>query len=354
MGLTELVDSHAVKTGLCVAGDEGKVRCLACAHRCEIVPGGRGICRMRFNRNGELFVPFGYVSSLACDPVEKKPFFHLLPGGNALSFGMLGCNFSCSFCQNSNISQSLRDTDAVSPIREVSPQELLASAASCDADIVVSTYNEPLITAEWAKAVFEEAGKKGLLRAFVSNGFAGPEVVEYMRPAIDAWKVDLKGFDDAKYRAVTGGRLAPVLETIKLIYAADIWLEIVTLVVPGFNDTQKELTAMAEFIASVSPEIPWHVTAFHPDYKMQDADSTSPELLERAANAGAAAGLQFVYEGNIPGSGRENTLCPACGELLVERRGFTARIAGLTPSGKTGGACKKCGKIIPGIFRVRK
>jgi pyruvate formate lyase activating enzyme len=345
------IDELSVNAGLVETLDNGAVRCLACAHHCAIQNGGRGICRVRFNRDGQLRVPYGYVSSLACDPVEKKPFFHLFPGGAALSFGMLGCNLHCSFCQNYGISQELCDNlDATQRIRRINEDTMLSVAQTCSADMLVSTYNEPLITAEWSHALFSAAGEKGLLRAFVSNGLAGPEAVEYMRPVIDAWKVDLKCFDDAKYLSVLGGRLEPVLETIKRIHAAGIWLEIVTLVVPQFNDSRRELTGMAEFIASVSPDIPWHVTAFHPDYKMQDAEATTITMLQRAVRAGKDAGLQFVYAGNIPGSGCEDTTCPGCGELLIKRLGFSTEVRGLAVSGRKG-SCAKCGRNIPGIFR---
>ncbi|MFA5160954.1 MAG: AmmeMemoRadiSam system radical SAM enzyme [Elusimicrobiales bacterium] len=324
----------------------GAGQCHACAHDCIIPSGGRGICGMRFNRDGEIFAPWGYVSALACDPVEKKPFFHLLPGEKALSFGMPGCNFRCRFCQNWELSQTCENAE----IMEISPEKLAASASGCGARIMAATYNEPLISAEWAKAVFEEAGKKGLVRAFVSNGFASQKAVEYMRPALEAWKIDLKCFDDGKYREIIGGRLQPVLDTIKLVHSLGIWTEIVTLVVPDFNDSEAGLAQTARFIASVSPEIPWHVTAFHPDYKMTGSRPAAARDLERAARAGRAAGLKYVYSGNIPG-GSENTVCPDCSKTLVERAGYGAKITGLAPSkdGKTA-ACKHCGAAIPGIF----
>jgi len=350
MNLQEMLDSRVRAAELYKALTGGAVKCLACAHGCAVKDGARGICRMRFNKGGALYAPWGYVAGQACDPVEKKPFFHLLPGSGALSFGMLGCNFYCEFCQNYVTSQALNETECVAAVRDVVPRDIVSAAARCGAKLAVSTYNEPLITAEWAKSVFTEAKAAGLLCAYVSNGYASPEAVEYIRPVLDAWKVDLKCFDDGKYRKTTGGSLKPVLDTIRRIKDAGIWTEIVTLVIPGFNDSHEELSKIAGFIASVSPDIPWHVTAFHPDYKMTGRPATPPELLDRAVSAGLSAGLKFVYSGNIPGSGHENTLCPSCGALLVERAGYEVKIRELKTERGHKAACAKCGAAIAGIF----
>lgn len=327
----------------------GDVRCLACAHGCRIMEGKTGLCRVRKNCGGKLMVPYGYVSSAACDPVEKKPFFHFLPGAGALSFGMLGCNFRCAFCQNSDISQ----ISGFASVLETSPEELCVSAQSCGAKMLVSTYNEPLITAEWARAVFEAGQAKGLRCAVVSNGYGSAEVVDFLLPVIDAFKVDLKCFNDANYRKVTGGGLTPVLETIKRLHSRGVWVEVVTLVVPGFNDSPAELLSIAEFICGVSPDIPWHVTAFHPAYRMTDVPSTPDGTLLRAAEAGAGAGLRYVYVGNTgqftrPGGrvGWEDTLCPHCGAALIKRRGFSV-IENCLSEGK----CPGCGKNVPGVWR---
>jgi pyruvate formate lyase activating enzyme len=291
--------------------DRNRVRCYACGHCCPIPDGQPGVCKVRFNRGGTLYVPWGYVGGVQCDPIEKKPFFHAYPGALAYSFGMLGCDLHCAYCQNWVTSQALRDPGAVSPPLGATPQELVEQSLDLGAKVIVSTYNEPLITSEWAVAVFREAKAAGLLTGYVSNGNATPQVLEYLRPWVDLYKVDLKSFDDRHYRQL-GGRLQPILDSIRRLHAMGFWLEIVTLIIPGFNDSDDELTRMAEFLAGVSPDIPWHVTAFHKDYKMTNPDDTPPETLLRAARIGKSAGLRFVYAGNLPGRTEdwENTQCP--------------------------------------------
>jgi pyruvate formate lyase activating enzyme len=325
--------------------DAQRVRCHACGHQCPIPDGALGVCKVRFNRGGRLHVPWGYVGGVQCDPVEKKPFFHARPGALAYSFGMLGCDLHCSYCQNWVTSQALRDPDAVVPPRAATPEGLVADARRRGARLVVSTYNEPLITAEWAVAIFSEARAAGLMTAFVSNGNGTPRVLEYLRPWIDLYKVDLKSFDDRHYRQL-GGRLEPILDTIRRLHAMDVWLEIVTLLIPDFNDGEEEIERLTSFVAGVSPDIPWHVTAFHKDYRMTDPSDTTPEMLLRAAEIGARSGLRFVYAGNLPGrvGDLENTRCAGCGETLIERFGYSIRSYRLTPDG----ACPACHARVPG------
>jgi pyruvate formate lyase activating enzyme len=308
--------------------ESGRVRCFACGHRCLIGEGRRGICRVRFNLNGELRVPFGYVAGVQCDPVEKKPFNHVYPGSDALTFGMLGCDFHCGYCQNWVTSQALRDEAAPGAMQPVTPAQLVAAGRKHGAKLVVSSYNEPLITAEWAVAVFQEAKAAGLACAFVSNGNATAEALDFLKPWIVAYKIDLKSFDDKHYREL-GGTLEHVTEGIRLVHERGLWLEIVTLLVPGFNDSEAELRTMAKFIVSVSRDIPWHVTAFHKDYKMTDRSDTAASQLVRAAEIGAEEGLRFVYAGNAPGRvGRwENTFCPSCSKL-PRRADFAFRVPG--------------------------
>jgi pyruvate formate lyase activating enzyme len=327
----------------------GRVRCYACGHACPIPAGFAGVCKVRFNRGGKLYVPWGYVSALHCDPIEKKPFFHALPGTAALSFGMLGCDLHCGYCQNWVTSQALRDFRSSLDFQAVEPRRIVEIALAERAGCVVSTYNEPLITSEWAVAVFREARAAGLLTGFVSNGNATPQVLEYLRPWVDLYKVDLKSFDDRRYHEL-GGRIGPILDSIGRIHALGFWLEVVTLIVPGFNDSDEELTAMARFLAGVSRDIPWHVTAFHPDYKMIGQEATSVETLARAAAIGRAAGLRFVYGGNRPGQmgELENTACPGCRALLVERIGFRVLRNRVTGEGN----CPDCGMAIPGIWHA--
>ena len=345
--LADALDRRTVVGTLWRAEGE-RVRCVACGHRCLIPAGRRGICKVRFNDGGELRVPFGYVAGgLASDPVEKKPFFHVYPGSDALTFGMLGCDFHCSYCQNWVTSQALRDEQSTAPVVDVTPAQVVDAARRSGARLVVSSYNEPLITAEWAVAVFRQAREAGFACAFVSNGNATVEALDFLRPWIVAYKIDLKGFDPGRYRTL-GGTLENVCNGVRLVRERGLWLEIVTLVVPGFNDSEAELRALARFIASVSRDIPWHVTAFHPDYKMTGPPATVARQIVRAAEIGAEEGLHFVYAGNLPGRVGcwENTFCPACHDLLIERFGYLVRAYKITPDGK----CPRCRTAIPGIW----
>jgi pyruvate formate lyase activating enzyme len=325
-----------------------RIRCYACGHCCPISSGFAGVCKVRFNRGGKLLVPYGYVNALHCDPIEKKPFYHALPGTRALSFGLLGCDLHCGYCQNWVSSQALRDVRSSLDFHEISPAEIVRLALRQNASSIVSTYNEPLITSEWAVAVFREARQAGLSTGYVSNGNATPQVLEYLRPWVDLYKVDLKSFDDRRYHEL-GGRLQPILDSIARIHSMGFWLEVVTLLVPGFNDSRAELEALAGFLAGISPDIPWHVTAFRPDYKMTGPGATTAPMLERAASIGRAAGLRYVYAGNLPGSvgELENTYCPNCRALLVERSGFDVLRNNLTADG----ACPHCQWTISGFWR---
>ena len=325
--------------------DRNRVRCFACGHCCPIPDGQPGVCKVRYNRGGTLYIPWGYVGVVQCDPIEKKPFFHAYPGALAYSFGMLGCDLHCAYCQNWVTSQALRDPTAVVPPLGATPNQLVQQALQQGAKVLVSTYNEPLITSEWAVAVFKEARAAGLLTAFVSNGNGTPQVLEYLRPWVDLYKVDLKSFDDRHYHQL-GGRLQPILDTIRRLYEMGFWLEIVTLVIPGFNDSDDELNRLTAYVASVSPDIPWHATAFHKDYKMTDPDNTSAETLMRAAEIGRKSGLRYIYVGNLPGEieDLENTRCPNCQQLLIERYGYFIMGYHLTSNG----CCPSCGTRIPG------
>ncbi len=343
--LREILDQNVREGILYEKLDRNRVRCYACGHCCPIPDGQPGVCKVRFNRGGTLYVPWGYVGGVQCDPIEKKPFFHAYPGALAYSFGMLGCDLHCSYCQNWVTSQALRDPEAVSPPLLATPAALVKDALRQGARAVVSTYNEPLITAEWAVEIFKEVRAAGLVPGFVSNGNATPQVLEYLRPWIDLYKVDLKSFDDRHYRQL-GGRIQPILDSIRMLYQMGFWLEIVTLTIQGFNDSDEELTRLAEFLCSVSPLIPWHVTAFHKDYKMTDPDNTSVETLLRAAEIGRKAGLKYIYAGNLPGrvGEWENTRCHQCNTTVIERYGYLILGYHLTREG----ACPKCGTAIPG------
>ena len=484
---------------------DDQVRCYACAHRCLIKEGLRGICKVRYNRGGTLMVPRGYVGALQCDPIEKKPFFHAFPGTDAVTFGMLGCDLHCSYClagdvrvatnagmrsftelwdeagddpngdpsrrlpsngltatgsdgsqhkvrwvfrhdyegelvcvaalplfpieatpkhpvlvterpgideprflsagelttrhhlcvpvgggldytailevrrrryrgpvfnletdgphtylanhavvhncQNWVTSQALRDPGALSEPMDVTPRQLVDIAQRQQASVVATSYNEPLITSEWAVEVFKEARPRGFMTAYISNGNATREVLEYIRPFTDLYKIDLKSFRDKNYRSL-GGKLENIVNGVRMVHEMGFWLEIVTLIIPGFNDSDEELEDIARFLAGLSPSIPWHVTAFHKDYKMQDPDNTPPQTLLRAAAIGEAAGLQYIYAGNLPGRvGRyEDTRCPSCQTALVRRFGYRILEDRLTGSG----TCHRCGFQIPGIWSNAK
>lgn len=329
-----------------------RVRCFSCGHCCPIPEGQPGVCKVRFNRGGRLYVPWGYTAGMQCDPIEKKPFFHVHPGALAYSFGMLGCDLHCAYCQNWVTSQALRDPNAVAPPIGASPEALVQDALAQGAKALVSTYNEPLITSEWAVAVFKEAKAAGLITGFVSNGNGTPRVLEYLRPWIDLYKVDLKSFDDRHYHEL-GGRIGPILDTIRRVHAMGVWLEIVTLLIPGFNDSENELRRLTAFVAEVSADIPWHVTAFHTDYKMQGDGQrdTSAEDLLRAAEIGRDAGLRYIYAGNLPGmvDAGEDTRCPQCGATLIQRYGYHIEDYRLTAEGR----CPRCSHAIPGRWAAR-
>ena len=351
--LQELLVSLTVEGTLYEKLPDNAVRCYACGHRCLIKEGRQGICKVRFNEGGALRVPWGYVGALQCDPTEKKPFFHIYPGSDTLTFGMLGCDFHCGYCQNWVTSQALRDPSSAlagAYPEQVTPRELAAMAKRNGAKLVGSSYNEPLITSEWAVAVFKEAAKSGLQCVYISNGNCTRETLEYIRPYTIGYKIDLKSMNDKRYRQL-GGVLQNTLDGIKLAKEMGFWVEVVTLTIHGFNDSNAELMDAARYIASVSPNIPWHVTAFHPDYKMTDPDRTTADTLLRAAEIGQEAGLNFVYAGNLPGmvGDYENTYCPNCQHRLIGRYGYVITDYDLTDDGH----CPKCQTAIPGIWPKR-
>lgn len=332
-----------------VDAEEKKLRCVACAHRCLLKEGRRGICQVRFNRDGVLYVPHNYVAALQVDPIEKKPFFHALPGTEALSFGMLGCDFRCDFCQNWVSSQALRDEAAGVTPQPITAGQLVEIALRHGARSIASTYNEPLITSEWAVEIFKQARAAGLRTFYVSNGNATPEALEYVAPYLDGYKIDLKTMRDATYRKIIGGVLQHVLDSIQRVHDLGLWIEVVTLLIPGMNDSTDELWDAARFIRSVSADIPWHVTGFYPTYKMNDPESTPTDTLIRAAEIGAEAGLNYVYAGNRPGATGdwEDTRCPTCQHTLIRRRGYHILHNDIT----TEGTCPACGTAIPGLWR---
>ncbi len=348
--LADHLDAMTRPSILATKLEDGRVQCFACAHRCTLKPGQRGICKVRFNHEGELRVPWGYVAAANIDPIEKKPFMHFLPGQDAMTFGMLGCNFRCDFCQNWVSSQALRDPASEGAgryVQKTSPERLVQYALQSEARIIASSYNEPLITSEWAIDIFKTAKEAGLYRVYVSNGFATPEIVHALQPYLQGFKIDLKCMSDKHYKEL-GGNLQTVLDTIALAQQLGMWVEVVTLVIPDFNDSNEELWDTARFLANISLDIPWHVTAFYPTYKRTQTAPTSPEILQRAADIGQEAGLRYVYAGNRPGrvGSLENTYCPKCYHLLIERRGFYVIKNNL----QADGTCPNCGAAIAGVW----
>jgi pyruvate formate lyase activating enzyme len=347
MGLQENLDQLTVPGDLSEQLTEGSVRCVACGHQCLIKPGRRGVCKIRFNEQGDLHVPWGYVSSIQVDPIEKKPFYHFLAGADALTFGMLGCNLKCAYCQNWLTSQALRESASArlaGYLRELTPKEIVSYGLVSGAEVVASSYNEPLITSEWASAIFREAVPAGLKCVFISNGFATEMVLDYLNPLLSGFKVDLKTMQKGHYRDL-GAKLQPVLDSIRYAHKLGLWVEIVTLLVPGFNDSAEELKDMANFIHSVSPEIPWHISAFRPEYKMTDRPSTSPVQVMASVDLGYEQGLHYVYGGNVPGE-MGNTNCHQCGESLIKRSGYQIREYRITSLG----TCPACDTTIPGVW----
>ena len=322
----------------------GRVVCDLCAHRCTILPGRAGVCRVRVNREGKLqsLVRDRLIAGHV-DPVEKKPFFHLLPGSLSYSIATAGCNFRCRFCQNFTLSHTVRDSGQL-PGRPVAPASVVEAALATGCRSLAYTYTEPTIFFETAEEVGLLARERGLKNLFVTNGYLTREAVERARSFLDGANVDLKGFNDLRYRQVCGASLKGVLLGLEALLEASVWVEVTTLVVPGLNDTEGELRAIARHLKSLGKDIPWHVSRFHPDYLMDDRGPTPLATLERAYAIGREEGLAYVYLGNVPGHRGENTYCPKCGTMVVERVGFALRRSA------PGGRCDRCGAEIAGVF----
>lgn len=327
--------------------EDHKVHCHLCAHECKIDPGKRGICQVRENREGTLYsLVYGRVVAENLDPIEKKPLFHFLPGSRSYSISTVGCNFQCLHCQNYDISQYPRLHEGRIIGTERTPEQIVAAAQASRAATISYTYVEPTIFMEFAQDIGHLAHEKGIRNVFVSNGFMTPLSADALAEFVDADNVDLKSFSDDFYRKVCKAKLKPVLDTIVRLKEKGVWLEITTLIIPGLNDSDAELTQIARFIRNLDAGIPWHVSAFYPTYKMLDRPRTPPETLFRARQIGLAEGLRYVYTGNIPGRGGEDTDCPQCGETLIARLGYQIRGFILKD-----GACPKCGTAIDGVWK---
>jgi len=324
---------------------KNKVQCQLCSHFCIIAPGERGICGVRENLDGELFTLVrDRVAAANIDPVEKKPLFHFMPGTQTFSIGTMGCNFACSFCQNSTLSQTPKETGEISG-ETFSGEKIAEAAVQARAGSISYTYSEPTIFTELVLDTAKTAKRNGLKNILVSNGFQSQQCLDVLDGYIDAANIDLKAFTEDFYRDYCGAKLEPVLNTLKKIRDMGWWLEVTTLVITDLNDSEEELQKIAAFIAGdLGTKVPWHISRFHPTYKMTDRPSTPVERLERAYRCGKEAGLEYVYTGNVIGHDGENTYCPSCGELLIKRTGFSSKKAGISR-----GKCSKCGHEVAGV-----
>ncbi len=320
--------------------EKNAVDCFLCSHRCHIAPGKRGLCGVRENGDGTLrTLVYDHIIAANVDPIEKKPLYHFLPGTRSFSVATFGCNFRCGFCQNWNISQ---ERDGFHRGQKATPEGIVESAAHSGCASIAYTYTEPTIFFELAWDTAALAQERGIRNVFVTNGYQTPETIEKMAGRIDAANVDLKSFSDDFYRKMCKARLQPVLDGIRLMHERAILVEVTTLVIPGENDGADELRRIAEFIAGVSPDIPWHVSRFHPDFEVADRPAPPPSAIHRALEIGREAGLRYLYAGNLPGSDAENTFCPGCGALVIARVGYTTSVSGLR-----GTACSGCGAELP-------
>ena len=325
--------------------DGGQVHCYLCAHHCKISEGCFGFCGMRKNEGGELYTyAYGRVIASNIDPIEKKPLYHFLPGTYSYSIATIGCNFHCPFCQNWKISQA-SERDGCTEGYELAPEKIVDDALKGDCRSISYTYTEPTIFFEYAYDTAKIAKEKGLYNNFVTNGYMTKEAIEEIKPYLDAANVDLKFFKDKTYREVCKGSLQPVLDSIGNLREAGIWVEVTTLIIPGQNDSDEELRGIAEFLAGIDKDIPWHISRFHPDYHYMDSVPTPLETIEKAMKIGKEAGLKFIYLGNVPTRGE--TICPDCGTLLIERAGFSAILSGDFVEGK----CPKCGIFVKGVWK---
>ncbi len=325
--------------------DGGRVRCHLCAHRCAIRDGDTGICGVRENRGGVLYsLVYARPISQAVDPIEKKPLFHFYPGTTSYSVATVGCNFRCRFCQNADISQMPRDQGRIVG-RHVPPEDIVEDALATGCRSISYTYTEPTVFFEYTRDIAVLARRAGLANNYVTNGYMTAEMLEAFYPYLDAANVDLKAFRDEFYRQQCGARLQPVLDTLRLMKQQGIWVEITTLVIPDLNDDPGELRELAGFIAQeLGVDTPWHVSRFHPMYKMLDRGSTPVQTLERAWAIGKEAGLRYVYIGNVVGAREENTFCWNCGKRVIGRFGFSVRERHVRD-----GKCEYCGAVIDGV-----
>jgi pyruvate formate lyase activating enzyme len=324
---------------------EKTVQCRLCSHRCKIKDGKRGICAVRENHDGKLYtLVYGRVIAEHIDPIEKKPLFHFYPGTTAYSIGTVGCNFRCKHCQNADISQFPIEYSPNIVGKERTPAEIVNAARQANCASIAYTYTEPTIFFEFAYDIAQLAAKEGIKSVFVSNGYMTEEAARTLAPCLDAINIDLKAFTDDFYKKICGARLQPVLDSIRLMVELGVWVEVTTLIIPHHNDSDSELREIARFIREVDPGIPWHVTRFHPTYKLTDEPPTPVETLRRARKIGIEEGLRYVYEGNVPGESGESTFCYQCGRELIRRRGMMMQSSHIRHQ-----QCPDCGVEIDGV-----
>jgi len=324
---------------------DGRVKCNLCNHRCTIKDGNYGICGVRQNSDGSLYtLVYDKIIASHIDPIEKKPLFQFYPGSTAYSIATVGCNFKCKHCQNADISQLPMERKGYVVGEKMGPEEMAEAARRSGCQSIAYTYTEPTVFFELAYETAQKTHDKGIKNIFVTNGYMSPEALEGISPYLDGINIDLKAFTDKFYKEICGARLAPVLETIRLAKDLGIWVEVTTLVIPTLNDSEDELRQIAEFLTDVDVSIPWHISQFYPTYQLTNLPRTPVETLHRAREIGLESGLRYVYEGNVPGRGNENTYCHECGELLIERWGYSIQKNTIVE-----GKCPSCGSPVAGV-----
>jgi len=330
--------------------DDGRILCEACSQRCKLKEGEYGICGVRKVENGKLvLLTYGIAAAAHIDPIEKKPLFHFLPSSQVFSVGTVGCNFSCAFCQNADISQYPKEHNYQIAGQKLMPEDIVKFAKDYDCKSIAYTYNEPVVFFEYAYDTAKLAKEAGLKNVFVTSGYETHKAIDTIAPYLDAMNIDLKAFSDKFYKEICKARLKPVLDCIRYAHSKGIWIEITSLLIPGQNDSEEEIKEMARFIASVDKSIPWHVSAFYPQYKMKDTPPTPPSTLVKAYNIGKEAGLYYVYVGNIDDKIHESTYCPECKNIVIDRRGHLGQF--VINKLDENGICPYCGYKIEGVWK---